>query len=297
VLIEKAHPALDRVIDPQATLEKLAGGFEFTEGPVWDRKNGCLYFSDIPNSRIHRWSPKEGVKVHREPSFKGNGNTLDRQGRLLTCEHVGRRVSRMEPDGKLVALARHHQGNRLNSPNDIVVKSDGSIYFTDPPFGIMNDRVGALAPQELDVAGVWRISPDGSTLTLVASDFTGPNGLAFSPDESLLYIDDSRQGHIRVFEVRRDGTLANGRLFAKLTGDGPGVPDGMKIDQEGNVYCTGPGGVHVYDKAGTFLGRLKTGHTANLAWGDDDWRTLYLTSFHELQRVRMKVPGVPVGPR
>ncbi len=297
MLVEKANPALDRIIDASATLETLATGFEFTEGPVWDRKNHCLYFSDIPNSRLHKWSPNGGVTVHREPTFKGNGNTIDHQGRILTCEHVGRRVSRLGPDGKAVAVARQHNGNRLNSPNDIVVKSDGSIYFTDPPFGIMNDRIGARAPQELDFAGVWRVSPDGATLTPVATDMVAPNGLAFSPDESLLYVDDSRQGIIKVHDVRKDGTLVSGRVFAKLTGDGPGVPDGMKADQEGNVYCTGPGGVYILDKSGIYLGRLRTGHTANLAWGDDDWKTLYFTSNKEIQRVRMKVAGIPVGAR
>ncbi|MEE9285135.1 MAG: SMP-30/gluconolactonase/LRE family protein, partial [Dehalococcoidia bacterium] len=196
--IEKADAALDRIIDADARVERLADGFEFTEGPLWDRREGCLLFSDIPNGRIHRWSPSGGLSVFREPSFKSNGLTFDRQGRLIACEHVGRRVSRTEADGTVVALATNHAGKRLSSPNDVVVKSDGSIYFTDPPFGLINARVGALAPRELDVAGVWRISPDGSELTLVSDELQAPNGLAFTPDESRLYIDDSRQGTIHV---------------------------------------------------------------------------------------------------
>ena len=294
--IEKANAALDQIIDADAKVEKLADGFMFTEGPVWVRREGCLLFSDIPNGRIHRWSQSAGLSVYREPSFKSNGLTLDRQGRLVACEHVGRRVSRTGADGSVEALATNHEGKRLNSPNDVVVKSDGSIYFTDPPYGLMNDRIGAFAPRELDMAGVWRISPDGTQLTLVAEELQAPNGLAFTPDESRLYVDDSSQGTIHVYDVRADGSLGTGSVFAKLEGDGPGVPDGMKVDQQGNVYCTGPGGVFVVDPNGTLLGRLKIpGHTANLAWGDDDWRTLYLANGDAIARLRMKIPGIPVG--
>ncbi|MBI3744607.1 MAG: SMP-30/gluconolactonase/LRE family protein [Chloroflexi bacterium] len=293
-VIERADAALDHIAGPDLKYEKLADGFMFTEGPVWVRQGGYLLFSDIPAGRIHKWSPKEGASVYREPSFKSNGLTLDRQGRLIACEHVGRRVSRTEADGKVVAIARGIDGNRLNSPNDVVSKSDGATYFSDPDFGLRNDRIGAQAPKEFDFNGVWRAGTDGQ-LTPVAKDFSGPNGLAFSPDESVLYVDDTMKGHIRAFDVKKDGMLENGRVFAQLTGDGPGAPDGMKIDVEGNVYCTGPGCIHIYTSKGKFLGRLKLGHIANIGWGDDDWRTLYLASLTAICRIRLKIPGIPVG--
>ena len=294
--IEKVDPNFNRIVSPDAKVEPIADGFDFTEGPVWNRREGCLYFSDIPKGRIHRWSPSDGLSILREPSFKSNGLTLDAEGRLVACEHVGRRISRTEADGTVVALATNHQGNRLNSPNDLVVKSDGSIYFTDPAFGLMNDRIGALAPKELDVNGVWRIGTDGS-LTLVATDLESPNGLAFNSDESVLYVDDTMPRHLNAYDVQSDGSLANGRLFADLQADGVGAPDGMKLDVEGNIYCTGPGGIHILDPQGNRLGRLKLeGHAANVAWGDDDLKSLFITMGEVIARVRLNIPGVPVGP-
>jgi gluconolactonase len=187
--------------------------------------------------------------VFRQPSGQANGNTRDREGRLITCEHKNRRVSRTEKDGRVVTLAERFEGKRLNSPNDVVVKSDGSIYFTDPPYGIGREQ------EELGFYGVYRLTADG-TLTLLVRDFVRPNGLAFSPDESKLYVDDSQEGPHPVFDVRKDGTLANGRVFAELKAPGKrGVPDGMKVDTRGNVYCTGPEGVWVFDKSGTSRGR------------------------------------------
>ena len=294
--IQRRSPALDRIIDGGGVLETLASGFKAAEGPVWDRRNHCLYFSDIPNSRIHRWSSAEGLSTFREPSSKSNGLTLDSQGRLLACEHLGRRVTRTEPDGRITVLASHSGGKRLNSPNDLVIKTDGAVYFTDPPFGLRSERSGAIAPQELDVAGVWCIPPDGDALQLVVDDFEAPNGLTFSRDETRLYVNDTAENHIRVFDVTRDGALADGGVFARLEGDGPGSTDGMKVDQEDNLYCTGPGGVYIFDASGDLLGRLKIGALTNVAWGDDDWRTLYVTRHAEVCRVRMKISGVPVGP-
>ncbi|MCH8284393.1 MAG: SMP-30/gluconolactonase/LRE family protein [Chloroflexi bacterium] len=295
--IETFSQGLSRLIDETASFEPIAIGFVFTEGPVWSQKESCLYFSDIPSGRIHRWSPSDGVTVYRDPSFKANGLTLDREGRLISCEHVGRRVSRQEADGTLTALAKDYDGGRLNSPNDVVVASDGSIYFTDPDSGITHPRSGVLAPREQPVNGVYRISPQGD-LTRVADDFEHPNGLAFSPDEKTLYVDDTRLKHIRAFAVLADGSLGVGRVFAALEGDEAGAVDGMKVDVEGNVYCTGPGGIHIFDAAGVKLGRLKIppAGPSNVGWGGADWRTLYVTWREAVCSIRMKVPGIPVGP-
>ena len=249
------------------------------------------------SSRIRRWSPAEGVTIFRDPCGKSNGLTYDRQGRLVACEHANRRVSRTEPEGSIVTLASHYKGKRINSPNDVVVKSDGSIYFTDPPSGLSERLGGDDLQQYLDFQGVYRVSPDGSTLTLLVADFDRSNGLAFFPDESLLYINDTRRGHIRVFHVLADGTIDEGRVFAEIIGEGRGVPDGMKVDTEGNVYCTGPGSIIVLDPAGNLLGRIRMEkQTANVAWGDQDWKSMFITSATSVHRLRLNIPGVSVGP-
>ena len=204
---------------------------------------------------------------------------------------------RAETDGSVSSVVSHRDGKKLNSPNDVVVKSDGSIYFTDPNYGIVLEHVGVLAPQEQDVLGVYRVDPDGSNLTLLAGDFTKPNGLAFSPDESRLYIVDTEKGHVRVFDVQADGSLAHGRVFVEVTGEGPGRPDGMKVDSKGNVYSTGPGGVHVFSPGGERICRLGVSDKsiANLAFGDGDWKTLYFCSSDALLRVTVNIAGTPVG--
>jgi sugar lactone lactonase YvrE len=264
--------------------ERIATGFQFTEGPIW-HAHGYLLFSDIPADRIYRWSPQEGIQTHRQPSGNANGLTIDREGRLIACEHGNRRVSRTEADGSITPLATHHQGRRLNSPNDVVVRSDGSIYFTDPPYGV------EYAARELDVQGVYRISPDG-TLTLLVDDFDRPNGLAFSPDERILYVDDSVRRHIRAFDVQPDGTLSNGRWFADMPSPETGSPDGMKLDTEGHLYVTGPSGTWLFDPQGNHLGTLVTAEKpANLAFGDADRRTLYITARTSLYHVRTRFPG------
>jgi sugar lactone lactonase YvrE len=273
-----------------AQVEKVADGFQFTEGPVWITE-GQLVFSDIPADTIYKWAPGEGnAQVFRQPSGHSNGLTLDRQGRLLACEH-DRRVSRTERDGRVVTLAERYQGKRLNSPNDIVVKSDGGIYFTDPPYGLPGQREG----KELDFQGVYRIELDG-TLVLLDASFERPNGLAFSPDERVLYVDDTQRGHIRAFDVKEDGTLANGRVFAELeSADLPGAPDGMKVDVYGNVFCTGPGGIWVIAPFGEVLGTISVPEVpANLAWGDEDRRTLYITARTGLYRIRLQTGGAPL---
>ena len=260
------------------------------EGPVWWREKGYLLFSDISNDRRLKWTPGLGVTVYQESTNRTNGLTRDRQGRLIACEHESRRVTRVEPDGSITVIANSYRGWRLNRPNDAVVRSDGSVFFTDPAtFDVES---------ELDLFGVYRVTPDLSRINLLVRDFVLPNGLAFSPDESVLYISDSRRGHIRAFDVEPNGTLAlaTDRVFCELDGEGPGVPDGMKVDVEGNVYCTGPGGIWIIDASGKLLGRILTGPEppSNVAWGEDDWKTLFYTTRHSLGRIRLKIGGVPV---
>ena len=289
-----AGPAVENtfetIVEPRAQVEKVASGFQFTEGPVWDPR-GFLLFSDIPANTIYKWTPGASeAEVYRTPSGHSNGLTLDRAGRLLACEH-DRRVSRTERDGTIGTLADRYRGKRLNSPNDIVVRSDGSIYFTDPPYGLPRQEEG----KELDFNGVYRLVPDG-TLTLLDDSFVRPNGLAFSPDERTLYVDDSAGMHIRAFDVRPDGTLTNGRLFAELKEAGKeGVPDGMKVDVRGNVFCAGPGGIWVFGSGGELLGKIETPEVpANLAWGDVDLKTLYITARTGLYWVRVQIGGKPL---
>ncbi len=273
-------------------VEQLASGMGFGEGPVWDRAGKRLIFSDMKHDHMRSWRPGEGISTFRKPSNKANGNTYDRQGRLLSCEHATSRVVRQERSGAMTVLAAHYRDKELNSPNDIVVKSDGAIYFSDPTYGRIREDVGV--PRELQLAfrGVYRVAGDGASTQLLAADFEQPNGLCFSPDEKLLYINDTMRMHIRAFDVKTDGTLASGRVWAKLSGDGEGRPDGMKFDSAGHLYCTGPGGVHVLDAGAQCLGVIRTPErVTNVAWGDDDLCSLYLTGITALYRVRVQVPG------
>lgn len=281
------------LIPADAKVEKLATGMQFTEGPVWNARGQFLVFSDIPANHMKRWSPVDGLTDYRVPSGKSNGLTYDRQGRLIAAEHANRRVSRTEADGRVVSIASHYKGKKLNSPNDVVVKSDGSIYFSDPPYGL-GEAFGAAGEQEQPCQGVYRLSPDGKTLTLLVDDFDRPNGLCFSPDESLLYINDTARMHIRVFKVQANGSVDKGRLFAKEKGKG-GVPDGMKVDVRGNVYLTGPGGIWIFSPEGKHLGTLKVPEgTANLAFTGPQWRTMIITATSSIYRVECKIPGIPV---
>jgi gluconolactonase len=281
------------LIDADAQLEQLGSGCEFTEGPIWNVEGKFLLFSDIPANQMKKWTAEEGITNFRVPSGKSNGLTYDKQGRLVTCEHANRRVSRTEADGTVVTIASHYEGKRLNSPNDVIVKSDGSIYFSDPPYGLTADY-GIEGEQDLDFQGVYRLSPDGQTLTLLVDDFDRPNGLCFSPDESILYIDDTERMHVRAFDVQSDGTIANGRIFAEEEGEGS-APDGMKIDVHGNVYLTGPGGIWIFDTSGQHLGVLQTPErAANLGWGGDDWSTLFITASTSVYSIQCKVAGIPV---
>jgi gluconolactonase len=265
------------------TVENVAGNFQFTEGPVWVASKGELLFSDIPANRIVRWSNGK-AETFRAPSGNSNGLTLDKQGRLLACEHGNRRVSRTEPDGTVVTLADRYDGKRLNSPNDIVCKSDGAIYFTDPPYGVTPDQ------RELDFQGVYRISPDGKTLTLLVKDFLRPNGIALSPDEKTLYVADTQRDHVRAFDIASDGSITNGRVFCQVT-----FPDGIKLDTAGNLYAAARTGVEVFDPTGKSIGIISVPQQpANLAFGDADWKTLYIAGRTSLYRVRITIPGIKV---
>ena len=245
--------------------EKVRGDFQFLEGPVWVPAWNELVFSDIPANRIWRYSPAtNSFSVFREPSGQANGNALDPQGRLVTCEHENRRTSRTELDGTVVALVTHYEGKRLNSPNDIVCRSDGSVYFSDPPYGVKPEL------RELDFQGVFRVSPDGKTVALVARDFIKPNGVAFSPDEKLLYIADTEIGHIRAFDVNVDGSITNSRVFCKVE-----RPDGFRVDVEGILYISAMKSVEIFDRTGNKRGEITLPERpANVAFGDPDRKTL-----------------------
>jgi len=292
--IEVLSPALSRLLPPDAPLERVATGFVFTEGPLWDPHTQSLLFSDIPANRIYRWTKGEEPQVVREPSAKSNGLTWDLNGCLLACEHLGRRVSRTLPDGSVVPVAEHFGGRLLNSPNDLVLRSDGSLYFSDPPYGIQSASVGEIREQEQPLNGLYLVPPGASEPVLLADDFDRPNGLAFSPDERLLYVADTPRYQVRVFPVRADGTLEEGRVFAEFREDqGEGRPDGMKVDEEGNLYTTGPGGLWIIGADGTPLAHLRFPEkTANCAWGDEDRRSLYVTATSSVYRLRTLVPGI-----
>ena len=296
--IEQHAPELARLISADAeiarhTPDDYGGDNGPAEGPVWWSEGGYLLFSDIHNNRRMKFVPGQGASVDHEPTNRANGLTRDLQGRLIACEHDSRRVTRTEPDGSITVVAASFQGKPLNRPNDVVVKSDGCIYFTDPW------TLPTPATQfDLQCAGVYRVTPDLGSITLLVDDFVLPNGLAFSPDESVLYINDSRRGNIRAFDLNPNGSLARqtDRVFVDLTGDAPGVPDGMKVDVEGNVYCGGSGGLWVMDQTGKKLGCVVHGASAttNLCFGGADWKTLYFTSRNHLGSVPVNVAGLPV---
>ncbi len=302
--IVREDPRLDALLAPEARIEVLASGFEWAEGPVWDRKGGYLLFSDIPRNSVMKWSRERGIELFLKPAgYTGvaeygrepgsNGLLIDAQGRLILMEHGDRRVARMEPGGGKVTLADRYQGKRLNSPNDGALKSNGDLYFTDPPYGLpkqWNDP-----RRDLGFCGVYRWSQ--GTLTLLTSELSRPNGIAFSPDEKTLYVanSDPQRAIWMAYPVKPDGTLGAGRVFADVTAmvsrELPGLPDGLKVDAEGNLWATGPGGVHIYTPEGKRLGRIDTGEaTANVAWGDDG-STLYITADMYLCRVRTQVRG------
>jgi gluconolactonase len=301
--VVRLDPALDRILPPAARLEKLAGGFQFTEGPLW-HPDGYLLFSDPNANAIYRWSPDGSVSVFRTKSgYSGpdigryhqpgsNGLTLDRDGRVTINEHGNRRVTRLEPTGKITVLADRYEGKRLNSPNDLVYRSDGALFFTDPPFGL--PKVFDDPGKELPFSGVYRLR-DGQ-LRLLTRELTGPNGIAFSPDEKYLYVSnwDLARKVLMRYEVDRDGSLQNGVVFYDFTSETePVALDGVKVDVEGNVYVSAPGGVWILSPAGKPLGRIvPPEHDANLAFGDADGRSLYLTATAGVYRIRVNIPGI-----
>jgi gluconolactonase len=298
---------LDALIASDASFEKLTEGYRWVEGPVWSRRGGFLLFSDIPNNVVHKWSPGKGVSVYVKPSgysgsepFTGpepgsNGLTFDAEGHLVLCQHGDRRVVRRDADGTFTVLADRFEGKRLNSPNDLVFHSSGALYFTDPPYGL--PKRWEDPAKELPYQGVYRRAPDG-TLMLLTKELNAPNGLAFSPDEQTLYVaqSDPARAIWMAYPVMPDGAIGQGRVIADATADvkanKPGLPDGMKVDRQGNLWATGPGGVWIMKPDGTHLGTIDTGvPTANLAWGDDGG-TLYITANTAVFRVDTKTRGI-----
>jgi gluconolactonase len=298
--------AFDAIVAPGTPIEVLAKGYRWSEGPVWDKAEGRLLFSDVPNNVVHQWSPKGGASVFLKPSgYTGpeggggrepgaNGLAFDAKGRLVLCQHGDRRISRLE-DGKFVTLVDRFEGKRFNSPNDLVIAKDGAIYFTDPPYGLT--KTFEDPGREIGWNGVYRLAPDGK-VTVLVKDLKAPNGIGLSPDGRTLYVgqSDGQRPVVMAYDLAADGTVSNGRVFfdtTPLKGDGPGAPDGMKVDRDGNVFTTGPGGVVVLSPKGEHLGTIVTGvPTANCGFGDKDGGTLYITANDTLVRVRTKTKGL-----
>lgn len=299
-LVGDAYEYIDKrfydLIVPIADIELIYDKCRWTEGPVWFEDGGYLVWSDIPNNRLLRWVPDLGVSVFRAPSNYINGNTRDREGRLVSCSHGARAILRTEPDGTVTTLVDRHQGKRLNSPNDVVVRSDGSIWFTDPTYGIMSDYEGHRADPEQAGCYVYRFDPADGSLAMVSDSFTKPNGLAFSPDESVLYIAESGKSHdpdcpvvIRAFDVAGDG-LANERIFVELE---TGMPDGLRVDIFGNVWTSAGAGINCYDPSGTLLGRIRAPNmVSNLTFGGAKRNRLFFTSTNAVYSVFLATSGV-----
>ncbi|TCF99923.1 gluconolactonase [Paraburkholderia strydomiana] len=293
---EVHDPRFRLLLQPNASMDKLTGECLWAEGPVYFPATDLLIWSDIPNNRMLRWAPGMGVGVYRAPSNYSNGNTRDREGRLVSCEHGERRVTRTEHDGSITVIASHFEGKRLNSPNDVIVDSEGAIWFTDPDYGIISDYEGYRSDSEIGRCNVYRVSPGDTQVRLVSDDFVKPNGLAFSPDESKLYIadsaashDDNAPRHIRVFDVVSNGALRNGRAFVEMQS---GVPDGMRVDEHGNVWTSAEDGVHCYAPDGTLLGKILIPEVvANLTFGGPRRNRLFITATSSVYALHVGVRG------
>ncbi len=302
--IERLDPRFDKLIPPDAKLEKLAEGFLWAEGPVWDQRKGYLLFTDIPRNSVMKWDNDDGISVFLKPSgytgtdprggeMGANGLLLDPKGRLILCQHGDRRVARAKKDGGFTTLVDRYAGKRFNSPNDAALKSNGDLYFTDPPYGMAKGKA-----RDLDFCGVYRLSAGGK-LTLLTKRMTRPNGIGFSPDEKILYVaqSDPKRAIWMAFTLKEDGTIGAGRVFSDATEfvgreDLKGLPDGLKVDRAGNVFATGPGGVNVFAPDGTLLGRINPGlATANCGFAEDG-SVLYLTSHTSLCRIKTKTKGL-----
>ena len=294
--IERLDPALDRILSASQPIQELGSGYGGpmgpAEGPLWWQEGGYLLFSDIHNDRRMKYTPGQGVTLFKQGVGRANGLTRDMKGRLVACEHDTRRVTRLELDGSLTVVLNQFQGKRLSRPNDVIVKSDGSMYITDPN--------ASIVPEQWDMqhSGVFRVTPDLGTITLLFNDFVFPNGIAFSPDESVLYVTDLRRNIIRAFDMQPNGLPAkqSDRIFADLSGKDAGGADGMKVDTEGNVYCGGSGGLWIMDAKGKKLGRIVHGQpaTTNLGFGGDDWKMLFITTRSHLLAVNLNIPGMPL---
>ena len=296
--VDMIADGFERVLDSQPVLDEIARGMTFGEGPLWDPREKRLIWVDIIGDVIWQWQPGLGTTALVRGSRHANGLTFDAQGRIVVAGWSARTIWRIEPDGSFTTLAWGYEGKKFNSPNDIVTRSDGTIYWTDSFGGVViPGMVGEDLQRYLDIQGVFALSPSGE-VQLTIEDCVYPNGLAFSPDESVLYVNDSRLALIQAFPVNADGSVGAGELFHRMSGTEAGVADGMKVDIEGNVYCTGPAGIHVIDPGGKLLGRIRIpGHSTNLAWGDDDLRSLYITTYTSVFRMRLKIPGIPAWPR
>jgi len=289
-------PLFENLIDPATSVECLGGGCVWSEGPAWLPQRQAVIWSDIPNNRVMRWTEKVGVEVDRIDVEFTNGMTLDLEGRLVVCSHGHRRIERVEHDGTITALATHYQGARLNSPNDVVVKSDGSIWFTDPPYGILSDREGHAAEAELPGCYVFRLEPESGALTIATDLLVYPNGLAFSVDESILYVSDTSGGrdpsgnhHILAFDVENGRTLGNPRVFAEIS---PGLADGFRVDRTGHVFTSAGDGIHVLTPEGRRIGKIPIPEvTSNCVFGGPEGTDLFMTATTSLYRVRTRTTG------
>jgi gluconolactonase len=291
--LEIRDPRLAEIVGADVTFEKIADGCLFTEGPLWHPRGRYLLWSDMPGDHLRRWSATDGVTTFRKPCNKSNGLAWDRHGRLLACEHATSQVTVTLADGSTQPIATHWKDKQLNSPNDIVCAVDGGIYFSDPPYG-RAEFFGVPRPQELPFQGVFRAGSDPRSPTVLVDDFDRPNGLCFSLDGRRLFVNDTARQHIRVFDGKSDGSLSGGRVWAETKGEGKGAPDGMKLDSQSNVYCCGPGGIHVFSLDAVDLGVIRVPeYTANMAFGDDDLRSLYITASTSVYRIRVRVPGLP----